>query len=147
MRHLSIDIPGQLNEPGLDSCLLRFPRKIKGIDGDAVAAETRTGIKRHESKGFSGSGFDDFPDVDVHPVAHQRDLVDQPDVNHSKSVLQQLHHFGDARRTHRNHSFERLAIKESAHFSAYLSDADDDFRNVFRLEFWIARVDAFRRKT
>jgi len=40
-------------------------------------------------------GVDHFPPVDVHPVAHQRQLVDQTDVDRAERVLEQLDHLGD----------------------------------------------------
>jgi len=43
--------------------LLRLPRKIKRIDGNAVSAKARTGIKRMEAERLGRSGVNHFPDV------------------------------------------------------------------------------------
>ena len=60
------------------------------------------GIERHEAERLGLRRVDDLPHVDVHAVAHQRQLVDEPDVDGAERVLEQLHHFGDARRRHRH---------------------------------------------
>ena len=41
VRHLAVDIAGQLDEARLDAGLLGLPGKIERIDGDAVAAQAR----------------------------------------------------------------------------------------------------------
>ena len=39
------------------------------------------GLKRMKPNGFVGGRVDDLPDVDVHPVAELRELVDERDVD------------------------------------------------------------------
>ena len=75
---------------------LRLPRQVERIDRDAVAAEARARVERHEAERLGRRGVDHFPDVDAEPVAHQRDLVHQADVHRAERVLEQLHHLGDA---------------------------------------------------
>ena len=48
--------------------------------------------------GLVAGRVDHFPHVDAQPVAHQRDLVDQADVDGAERVLEQLDHLGHARR-------------------------------------------------
>ena len=45
--HLPVDISSEFNESSLDAGLLGLPGEIKRIDGNAVAAKARAGIKRH----------------------------------------------------------------------------------------------------
>ena len=75
-----------------------FQDKIKRIDGNAVAAETRAGVEGHEAEGLGGGGVDDFPDVDAHAQAEHFQLVDQRDVDAAEDVFEQLGHFRGAGR-------------------------------------------------
>src|SRR6187200_441391 len=96
--HRGIDVPRQLNEAALETALTRFPTEIERIYGDAVPAKPGPGIKSHEPERLGAGGVDDFPDVDVHLPAHQRQFVHEADIDGAERVLQQLHHLGDARR-------------------------------------------------
>ncbi len=44
--------------------------------------------------GFVAAASDDLPDVDVHPVAELRELVDERDVDRAEDVLEQLRQLG-----------------------------------------------------
>ena len=48
------------------------------------------GSKRMNPNGLVAGGVDDLPDVDLHPVAEQRELVDERDVDRAEDVLEQL---------------------------------------------------------
>src|SRR5262249_28594921 len=74
--HRTVDMASELDEAALEPILSRLPRQIKRIDRNAVAAETRSRVERHEAEWFGACGLDHFPYVDVHPVGHQRDFVD-----------------------------------------------------------------------
>ena len=67
------------------------------------------GIERHEAERLGLGGVDHFPHVDAHAMAHQRQLVDQADVDGAEGVLEQLHHLGDARRADRDDRVHHLA--------------------------------------
>ena len=108
-RHRRVDLPGQLDEPALEAGLARLPREIKRIDRDAVAAEARAGIERHEAERLRLGRVDHFPDVDAEVVRHQRNLVDEADVHRAEGVFQQLHHLRHARRADRHHLAPRSA--------------------------------------
>src|SRR5581483_12219289 len=51
IRHVAIDISGQLDEAGFQAGLFGFPGEVERIDRDAMTAKTRTRIERHEAKG------------------------------------------------------------------------------------------------
>ncbi len=104
VRHAAVDVAGQLDEPRIEAALLRLPRQVERVDRNAVSAEAGARIERHESERLRPGRVHDLPDVDVHAVAHQRELVDEPDVHRAERVLQQLDHLGHAGRTHRARS-------------------------------------------
>ena len=146
VRHLAVDVAGQLDEARLDAGLLGLPRKIERIDGNAVAAQAGAGIKRHEAERLGGRGVDHFPHVDAHAVAHQRDFVHQADVDHAERVFEQLHHLRHARGAHRDHGFERLLVEQRADFGAGRRDAAHHFGNILGLILGVAGIHALRRK-
>ena len=79
---------GQLDEPALEAVLARLPAQIKRIDRDAMTAQTGSRIKRHEAERLGLRRVDDFPHIDAEVVAHQRQLVDEPNVDGPKGVLE-----------------------------------------------------------
>src|SRR5215468_1280487 len=91
-RHALVDVSGELDEAGIEPVHLRLPREIERIDGDAVASEPWPRVKGHEAERLRLRRLDDLPDVDLERTAHERDLVDQADVDAPEGVLEQLHH-------------------------------------------------------
>src|ERR1700722_17277199 len=87
VRHLSVYIAGELNKPRLDARLLGLPGKVKGIDRNTMPAQSGAGVERHEAERFGGGRPDPLPDVYAHPVAHDRHLVRQSDVDHAEGIL------------------------------------------------------------
>ena len=63
-------------------------------------------------------------------IAHHREFIDQPDVDHSERVFEQLDHLGDVRRADTHNCVERLRVEELARFRAGSSGAADNLRNV-----------------
>ena len=125
---------------------LRLPRQVERVDRDAVAAEARAGIERHEAERLGRGGVDHLPDVDVQPVAHQRQLVDEADVDGAERVLEQLDHLGDARRADRHDGLDRRAVERAGELDAVRRQAADDLRHVVGLERRVARIDALGRE-
>ena len=111
-----------------------------------MAAEARARIERHEAERLRRGGVDDFPHVDVEAMAHQRDLVDEPDVDRAERVFEQLHHFGDARVADLDHLVDDLPVERRGQVGARLVDSADDFRNILRRVGLVARIDALGRK-
>ena len=70
LRHLGVDLARQFNETCMLTILARFPCQIKRVDWDAMTAQTRSRIKRHEPKRFGFGGIDHFPYVDAHRVVN-----------------------------------------------------------------------------
>ena len=95
IRHRGVDLSRQFDEAGIELILPRLPCQVKGIDGDAVAAQPRAGIEGLEAEGFGLGGFDNLPDVDVHPVEEHLEFVDHRDVDGAIDVLQELAESGD----------------------------------------------------
>src|SRR5579862_5544301 len=70
VRHLPVDIAGQLNKSSFDAGLFGLPGQIEGIDGNAMTTQAGAGIKRHEPERLGSGGFDDLPDIHAHAVTH-----------------------------------------------------------------------------
>ena len=104
------------------------------------------GIERHEAERLGGRGLHDFPHVDAHAVAHQRQLVDHADVDGAERVLEQLHHLGDARRADRDDRRDRAVVERRGERGAVRGHAADDLRNVVGVERAVRRVDALGRE-
>ena len=104
------------------------------------------GIEGHEAERLGLGRVDHFPDVDVHPVAHQRQLVDQADVHRAERVLEQLHHLGDAGRADRHDGLDRGAVERGRELRAVRGEAADHLRDVVGLERRVARIDALGRE-
>src|SRR4029453_17623613 len=92
----TVDVAGELDEACLEAALPRLPGKVVRVDRNAVAAQTRAGIERHEAERLCLCRVDDLPDIDLHPVAHQGKLVHEADVDGAERDLEQLDHFRDA---------------------------------------------------
>ena len=144
--HLAVDVSRQFNEAGFDAGLLGLPGEVERVDRNAVPAKSGPRVEWLEAEGLGGGGVDHFPDVDPHTVAHHGELVHQADVDHPVSVLEQLHHLGDAGGADRHHSVQRLGIERRACFGAGGRDAADDLGDVLGLVLRIARIDALGRE-
>ena len=92
--HVLVDLSGQLDELCIEVELARLPREVERIDREAVSAEPRAGLEAHEAERLRRRGLDDLPDVDMHPVAELRELVDERDVHRAEDVLEQLRQLG-----------------------------------------------------
>src|SRR3990170_6396861 len=55
-RHLPVDLISHFDQSRLVCQKLQLPRKVMRIHWDAVAAQSRTGIERHENKKNRGGG-------------------------------------------------------------------------------------------
>jgi hypothetical protein len=62
-----------------------------------VAADARAGCEAHEPERLGGGRVDDLPDVDAHPLAQQRELVDEGDIHVAEDVLEKLGQLGGIR--------------------------------------------------
>ena len=72
--------------------------EVVRIDRDAVAADAGARREAHEAERLGGRGVDDLPDVEAHPLAQQRELVDERDVDVAEDVLEELRELRGVRR-------------------------------------------------
>ena len=91
--HGHVDLARQFDETRVEVELLCLPREIKGIDGNAVSAQTRPGIERMKAERLGRGRVDDLPDVEIHAQAQHFELVDQRNVDAAVDVLEQFGHF------------------------------------------------------
>ena len=105
------------------------PREIKGIDRDAVSAQSGTGIKRLEAERLGLGRVDHLPDVDSHAVVEHLQLVDQRDVHGPVGVLEDFARLGDFEAGNRNHLHDRLAIEQLGQFQTRRVVTADHFWN------------------
>src|SRR5438270_2513521 len=145
-RHSPIDIAGQLDKSSFDSSLLALPRQVKRIDGNAMPAESGSGIERHEPKWLGSGCIDHLPNIYAHATTHKGELIHQSDIDHAEGVLEQLHHLRQASGTHRNNSFQRLVIEQGADLSTGGRDSSDNLGDVRGLKFRVAWIDALGRE-
>ena len=61
------------------------------------------GREAHEPERLGRRRVDDLPDVEVHPLAQQGELVDEGDVDVAEDVLEQLGHLGGIGRRELDH--------------------------------------------
>src|SRR5215471_16461508 len=87
VRHRRIDLAGQMNKACREVVFFGFPRKIKGINRYAVSAKPRSRIEGRVSERFGAGRVNDFPDVDVHALTQQFELVDEGNVYRAVDVL------------------------------------------------------------
>src|SRR6185437_7240841 len=104
------------------------------------------GIERHEAVRLGFRGVDDFPDVDVHLLAHQRKFVYQPDVDGAERILEQFRRFGDASRTDGMHLSHDLPVQYGSGGARVVAAAAYDTSDVLRLEALVSGVDALGRE-
>src|SRR2546427_12262454 len=90
MRNGCVDFAGQLNKSGREIVFLGFPREVKGIDRYTMAAQARPRIKRRIAEGLRARRFDDLPNIDVHAISEQLELVHEGNVHRSVDVFQKL---------------------------------------------------------
>src|SRR5262245_24337532 len=96
-RHSRINFFGQADEPRIETMLARLPRKVVGIERDAMATNAWPRIKRHEAKWFGCCRTDHFPRVDVQRVTESRHFIRHADVHRTESIFEKLCCFGDTR--------------------------------------------------
>ena len=90
------------------------------------------GWKLHEPERLRRGRVDDLPDVDPHPVAELRELVDERDVDRAEDVLEQLRQLGGLGRRDAVHGVDRARVERGRRLGAGGRDAADDLRHVLR---------------
>src|SRR5579864_1799073 len=110
-RHCRVDLAGELDETRRYVVFARLPGEIEGIDGNAVPAEARTRIERHEAEGLGGGRLDYLPDIDAHGVVDHLEFVHERDVDGAENVLGELHRLGRLGRRHGDGPGDELIVK------------------------------------
>ena len=87
-RHVCVDLGSQLDEPRIVMKGLHLPRKIERVNGNAVAAQARTRRKLHKTERFRSGSVDHLPHIHAEALAHDRQLIDQTNIDHAEGVLQ-----------------------------------------------------------
>ena len=124
----------------------RLPGQIERIDRNAVPAQARPGIERHEPEWFCLRCGDHFPDVDAHGRVNDFQFIYEGDVDAAENVLEKLGSFRNTARRNRHDGLDRPAIKLHRLFEASRRQASDELRNVADFAVGIGRVFAFRRE-
>src|ERR1700722_5711682 len=101
-RHRSINLAGEFDEARFLAKLFRAPGEIEGINWDAMAAESWTGIKRHEPKWLGARRGDDFPYIYIHRAVDGLEFVHERDVDGAENIFEQLGGLGSATIGNRN---------------------------------------------
>ena len=134
-----------MNSVGL-AVLARLPGQVERVDRQAVAAHAGAGVEAHEAVGLGGRGVDDLPDVDAHPVAEHRQLVDERDVHRAEDVLEQLGQLGRLGPGDRHDLVADLAVERDRAVEARRRQAADDLRRVAQRVVGAAGVDPLGRE-
>src|SRR6185503_14453776 len=85
LRHGGIDFASEFNETSVLTILTRLPSQVKRINRNAVTAQTRAGIKWHETKRLGLCSIYDFPNVNTHGRVNDLEFVDERDVHTAKN--------------------------------------------------------------
>ena len=75
-----------------------------------MPAETGSRIEGSETQWLTASGFDNFPDVNVHAVCKKLQLIYQRYVDRTINIFQQLDQLSCTRRRNRNDSVDNLLV-------------------------------------
>ena len=146
VRHLPVDLARQLDETGVELELARLPRQVVRIDRDAVPAQAGARVEAHEAERLGLRRVDHFPDVDVHPLAEQLQLVDQGDVHAAEDVLQELGHLRLAGPLHRHDLGDGGGVQRRGKLRALPRIATHHFRDGGGVEARVSRVLALGRE-
>ena len=141
--HRKVDVAGELDEAIDEVELAGAPRQVVRVDRDAVPAYPGTGREAHEPERLRGRRVDDLPDVEVHPLAQQGELVDERDVDVAEDVLKELGHLCRIRRRDGDDSIVDLAQQSRRALGRLRRHPAHETRYSARCAGRIARVDPF----
>src|ERR1700686_5508291 len=145
--HFGIDFAGQLDEARVKVPFLGFPRKVKWIDWNAMASESRSRIERMESKGLCGGSLDYFPNINTHSQAKQLEFIHQRDVDAAINVFEQLRHLRNCRRRHRDRAIKNGAVNSARKLGRLRFQSPHNLRDVATGDCLVPRILALRRES
>ena len=95
----------------MEPVLTRLPRKVVGVERNAVSAQARTRIECGKPIGLRLGSVNNFPHIDTHAVAQHGHLIHQADIHVAVSILQDLLHLSHGRTRHLGHAtFEHRLV-------------------------------------
>ena len=145
MRHVGVDLAGKLNKACGHAKLAGLPSEIERVDRDAVAAETRTGIKRLVAEWFGTGAADDFPDVDAHSVEKLFELVYHGDIDAAVDIFDDFYGFCCFAGVDWDHCVDSVAVYFKGDVHGRFVDGTDDLWYCASVEVGVAGVFAFGR--
>ena len=121
-------------------------RKVKGVDGDAMATPTGAGVEAVETERLGGGGVEDMrevlqngadrgkaaanlPYVDVHFVESHLQLIDQGNIDAAVHVLHNFRRFSHSARTHFVDGGKACSVQRLCQCKRLLVVATNDFRD------------------
>ena len=107
-----------------------------------MPAEAGAGAEAHVAERLGRGRVDHLPDVDPHPVAEDRELVDERDVDRAEDVLEQLRQLGRLGARDLVHGVDRAPIEVGRPAGALRRDPAEHLRRRLRRPVLAARVDA-----
>ena len=145
-RHRQVDVACRLDESVDEVELTRPPSEVVRIDRDAMAADAGPRREPHETKRLRARGVEDLPNIETHPLAKQRELIHQGDVDVAKDVLVKLGQFSRVRRREPNDSIGDPLEESSCPLARLGRKAPDEPRNGRGKTLRVSRVDPLRRE-
>src|ERR1700747_730045 len=88
VRHVDVDFARELNEACTEIELLRLPREVEGVDGNAMATEAGARQEPREAEGLGLRRVNHLVDVDSHAHAELFEFVDERDVDTAIDVFE-----------------------------------------------------------
>ncbi len=104
------------------------------------------GRELHEPERLGRRRVDDLPDVQAHPLAQERQVVDERDVDVAEDVLEQLRQLRRVGRGHRDDLLVDVAQEGRGALGAGLGRRADEPRHALAGTGRVARVDPLRRE-
>src|SRR5437667_166697 len=99
------------------------------MDRDAVTAETRARVERCEAERLGAGGLNNFPDVDIHAVTKELQLVNQSDVHGPVDVFQEFDQLRCPCRGYGYYTIDHLDIQRCSDLQAVGRDSTDHLRD------------------
>ena len=144
--HSTIDLTCKLDESCVEIELACFPGQVVGIKGNAVTANARARIKRHEAEGFGFRGIDYLPDVDPHRCVDPLELVDEGDVDEAEDIFGEFHRFGCVAAADGNDLADGSGVEFDGSLLTLRSESAHDFWHFLENALLVTRILAFRGK-
>jgi len=145
LRHPVIDHHGRLDHAGVEPVLPGLPAEVVGIQGNAVSPQAGAGIEGLEAIRLGLGRVYHFPDVDVHFIAQNSQLIDQAYVDVPIGVLQDLLHLRHGGRGYGGHvPIQNGAVHHGDHLRGVSTDGTHNLRGVAGLIDEVTRIHPLR---